>query len=463
MAVTPEGVILKAGVPRESFTEIGETGLSRWGGVIGEEFLSELRGERGRKVVLEMIKNDPVVAAMLRAIAWICRSVEWYAEGDNEKQVEFIEECMDDMSLSWPDFISEALTFLPFGWAYFEIIYKWRKGPNADPLSKYDDGAIGWRKFAIRSQMSLNEWMFDEQGGLQGMKQNKQDGTLVEIPISKALLFRTTVEKGNPEGESVLRPAFRSYYFLKNMQEIEGIGVERDLAGFPVVYLGDGTTKTGSSSDLEAAKAWVRNIRRDEQEGLVIPYPKLSSDGKGVLFELVSTGGRRQFDIDSIISRYEKRMAMCVLAQWLMLGMEQVGSYALSKDQSDFFRQALEAILKIIASTLNRYAIPRLFALNPVLEKLEEELPSIGYSLPIKPDYERFAAAVNALVLAQVLDPTEQGLRDTVRDVLGLPEEAEIEKQLPLPREPVEFTDEDREAARKIIKRAQELKHAGAD
>ena len=59
---------------------------------------------------------------------------------------------------------------------------------------------------------------------------------LYTIPIDKALLFRTKSRKDNPEGRSILRNAYRSWYFKRRIQEVEGIGIERDLAGLPVMY-----------------------------------------------------------------------------------------------------------------------------------------------------------------------------------------------------------------------------------
>ena len=37
----------------------------------------------------------------------------------------------------------------------------------------------------------------------------------------------------NPEGRSILRNAYFSWYFEKKIAEIEGIGIARDLAGLP--------------------------------------------------------------------------------------------------------------------------------------------------------------------------------------------------------------------------------------
>jgi len=179
----------------------------------------------------------------------------------------------------------------------------------------------------------------------------------VTIPIEKLLLYRTRVEKGNPEGRSVLRTAYIPYYYWKNISQIEAIGIERDLAGLPMIKLPvNATTDSGSGSDASKANQLVRNVRNDEQAGIVLP-----SDWE---FELVSTGGTRQFDTDTIIRRYESRMLLSGLAQFLMLGQDKVGSLALSEDQTDFFNMSVNATADIIAETFTKYAIPRLLRLN---------------------------------------------------------------------------------------------------
>ena len=46
----------------------------------------------------------------------------------------------------------------------------------------------------------------------------------------------------------------------------------------------------------------------------------------------------RQFDTNAIINRYDTKIAMTVLADFLMLGHNKVGSFALSSDKTGFFR-----------------------------------------------------------------------------------------------------------------------------
>ena len=149
--------------------EIGATGLNRQSGHIFEEFLTELQGAKGRRIFTEMSLNDPVAAGLLHAIEMPLRRARWTVEAqtDNSTDIEaaeFVESCMTDMSSTWPDFISEVLTMLVFGWSWFERVLKVRNGEDADPPSQFTDGKIGWRKLAIRGQNSHRDWVFDDEG-----------------------------------------------------------------------------------------------------------------------------------------------------------------------------------------------------------------------------------------------------------------------------------------------------------
>jgi hypothetical protein len=280
-----------------------------------------------------------------------------------------------------------------------------------------------------------NEWRFDEHGGLQGINQVDANGVRIPIDIEHLLLFRTTPAPANsPEGWPILRGVYEAYYYASNISEIEGIGVERDLAGLPVIYLGaDCTLGSDAKSDYTLAKDLVRNIRRDEQEGIVIPKAKMgqgAGEGRGMLLELLSSAGARQFDTSEIINRWDRRKAMAVLAQFIMLGMEKVGSYSLGRAQSEYFSLAVGAWAGAIAETVNRHAVPRLFARNTFTL---DDLPLLDHSEVGVPDLEGLGRYVNQLVGVQVLTP-DDNLEAYLREAAQLPpmpEEITVREQTP--------------------------------
>lgn len=356
--------------------EVGATGLKRFSGFIYEDILQQLDGWQGIAIFKEMQYNDATVSAMLFAIRMLCRRVPWRVQpaSDHPNDVEaaeFLESCMNDMSDTWTDTIDSILSMLGYGFSVHEIVYKRRCGNVFDPTmrSKHADGRVGWRKFPIRSQDSIYRWQFDDHGGIQGVEQLAPPHYYhVTIPIEKMLLFRTTSEKNNPQGRSILRGAYRPWYMKKNIENIEGIGVERDLAGLPCAYVPPEIMSSGASDTekqlLANIKQIVINIRRDAQEGIVFPAA-YDTNGK-LMYELklLSTGGNRQFDTDKIITRYDQRILMTCMADFLMLGQNAVGSFALSSNKTSLFSTAIGAYLDIVADTFNRYAVERLLAFN---------------------------------------------------------------------------------------------------
>ncbi|MBR1806548.1 MAG: hypothetical protein IJ774_09215 [Selenomonadaceae bacterium] len=346
--------------------ELGRVGAKRYGGLFYEEFLPELRGIRGVRVYEEMSENDDVCGAILFAIKMLIRQASWSVQTASSREIdrqaaEFVESCLHDMQSTWTDTVSEILSFLAYGWSVHEIVYKRRMGQKKNPQleSKFDDGLIGWQKLPIRCQESLYEWEFDSHDNLTAFVQMPApDFQIIRIPVEKLLLFRTESRKDNPEGRSILRNAYRSWYFKKRIQEIEGIGVERDLAGFPVLIAPEGIDiwSPQNAALLKTCNDFVSNIRRDALEGLTIPA--------GWELKLLSTGGSRQFDTSKIIERYDTRIAMTVLADFLFLGHEKSGSWALSSDKTELFSMAIGAYLDIICETFNRKAIPALIEIN---------------------------------------------------------------------------------------------------
>ena len=408
--------------------EIGRIGQRRFGGIVYEEFLPELRGSRGVEIYHEMSENDDVVGAILYAIEMLVRQTKWNVEpggstAKDKEAAEFVESCMDDMQNTWVDTISEILSFLTYGWSYHEIVYKRRMGNTADTRtrSKYSDGLIGWAKLPIRAQETLYQWEYDENDNLTGMTQMPPpDYGLLTIPLSKALLFRTKSRKDNPEGRSILRNAYRSWHFKRRIQEIEGIGIERDLAGLPVMYAPEGMDIWNDDDDtkkiLVRLEEMVRGVRRDEMEGLVLPY--------GFEMKLLSSGGTRQFDTNAIIDRYDTRIAMTVLADFIFLGHQQNGSWALSSDKTELFAMACGAYLDIIAETFNSQGIPSLIDINGDHFKGITGYPTLTHGDIEDADIQKVSTYIKDMVGIGVLIP-DDGLEDYIRQIGNLPERVE--------------------------------------
>lgn len=407
--------------------ELGKVGQYKISGTFFEEFLQELRGLKGVEVYKEMANNDEMVYAILFAVEMLIRNCEFTVEGASEKEVdkkaaEFIEQCMHDMQFTWQDTLSEILSFITYGWSYHEIVYKRRVGKTKHPRtsSKYDDGLIGWAKLPIRSQDTLYAWEYDEYDDLLGMVQAAPPTyEHVLIPIDKALHFTTKSNKSNPEGRSILRGAYRSWAFKKRLQEIEGIGIERGLAGFPVltgpedVNIWDTKDDPEMQLTLSRLEAIVSGIRMDERAGLVLP--------NGYKLEFLGPTTKSNFDINETIERYDKRIATTVMADFILLGQQSVGSFALSSNKTKLFSCAIGAYLDTICEVFNNQAIPRLIDLNEEHFKGIADYPKMVHSDIEEPDLEKLGNFIKDMVGCGALFPDE-GIDDYIRQVAKLPE-----------------------------------------
>ena len=406
--------------------ELGRAGQYRFGGLFYDEFLPNLQGQRGVRAYQEMSENDDVVGAVLFGIKMLIRQVDWLVQagGDSEadkQAADFVNSCMHDMQSSWTDTISEILSFLTYGWSVHEIVYKRRMGRNKNPVlnSKHDDGLIGWRKLPIRGQDTLYQWEYDENDELTGMTQNPAPSyKLITIPIDKLLLFRTESRKDSPEGRSILRNAYRSWIFKKRIQEIEGIGIERDLAGFPVLIAPEEVNvwdnRNPEMIELKAAcDKLIKNIRRDSMEGIVIP--------NGWKLELLTSGSRRQFDTGAVIDRYDTRIAMTVLADFVLLGHQEVGTYSLSSDKTALFIMAIGAYLDSICEVFNNKAIPQLIETNGDKFSGITDYPRLYHGDIETQDITALGNYIKEMVGIGILTPDEH-LEDFVRRQASLPE-----------------------------------------
>ncbi len=401
---------------------IGVSGLKRppWRGQVYEEFLRELTGQRGAKIYREMRDNDAVVGAVMFSFESLIRAVDWRVEEGSDSNRQFVEECLSDMRPSFASTISEILSMNTYGWSLHEVLYKVRRGYQLDARlsSQFNDGRLGWQGWPGRSQDSLQEWVWDENGNVVAMVQQcAPHFNSVEIPLNRCLHFTTTSAKQNPEGRSLLRSAYRSWYYRRNIQNIEAIGIERDLAGMPVIERDEKFQALDASFDR-----LLTSIRRDEREGVVMP---LSYDDKGnklIELKLLSAAGPRQANAGEIIERYSREIAMALLADFIMMGHESVGSFALSDNKTQMFARAVRVILENITTVINEEAIPRLFAVNglPLTD-----LPKLGYGDIETPDLQKLGDYVSKLAASGCPLWPDPQLESYVRSAASMPQKSE--------------------------------------
>ena len=357
---------------------------TRNGQIRADEFLTELRGKKAINKFREMRDNDSTIGAVMYATEQVLRDVDLKVHPANDtpaaqREADFVQSVLADMEHSLDDHVAEALSSLSYGFAWFEVVYKRRAGPddtNPKKKSKFSDGRMGIRKIAIRAPWTVSRFEVDKQTGevLGIYQEGSYAGTNKHfIPSRKSLYYRTTTINGDPSGRSILRNAYTSYQYLNNLQAIEAIAVERELAGIPVAripseYLSSDAT-AAQSSFVANLQQILRDVKFNEQGYIITPsdtYPDSNGSPTNIRLvdvELMASNGKRNIEIDPIVRRYQHDIARSVLSEFLMLG-SQGGSYALSKSKTDLFLRALESYIQSIVDVLNKQLIESLWEIN---------------------------------------------------------------------------------------------------
>ena len=249
----------QAPIPKQDQTlpfELSEQGYQGWNifnGISQDEVKRELVFPSSIKTFKQMAMH-PAIAAPLALFDSQLGKVDWKVQApDNPtkkelSQTQFIRECLDDMEHSFSDFIRDAASANQFGFSVHEKVFRYR---TKDEGSMYSDGKIGWRKLPLRSQETINRFLFSSDGNdIIGVEQafpssdpygrytGRTDMPRLSIGAGgKAMLFRVGKHRGVPTGASPLRDAYISWRYLTELEQLEAHGIARDLKGLPVLKI----------------------------------------------------------------------------------------------------------------------------------------------------------------------------------------------------------------------------------
>jgi hypothetical protein len=420
---------------KSKFGEIGTTGLvgaNPQSGIVTDEFIAKLNGLNGLRAYREMSLNDPVCGAILFAISMLVRGVKWTVEPVDESDeakanADFVEGVLlEDMGQPFNDVVADAMSMLTYGFAVQEIVFKTRRGPSSsgNPGSKYDDGKIGIHRLAPRGQETIYKWEFNDVGDVVAVKQQTEYKGMVSIPANKCLLYRTVNDKNNPEGRSIFRNAYIQYKRKQLMEEAEGRLALRS-AGIVAFRLPAKIMSDSASPDEKrlyaAYKTAADRVAQDRQGSIIMPSDT-GPDGRP-LFDLtyIVADGRRPSDHTPTITRLNQMIATSVLADFVLLGQDKVGSFALSSDKTALFAKAVSTYLGVISDNMNRVLLPRLYDLNGMDREM---MPKLAHGDLQSPDITALANFVSTLATAGASLFPDDTLQDKLMSLANLPTKA---------------------------------------
>lgn len=331
---------------------LGDSGTRRYSGYFSEEPNYDWRDELRVINVELMRRTDATVKQLLNAIKAPLlgsqQSVETKDESTKGKEIcEFVKTSLFGMDRTWKDFLRESLTYFDFGFSVFEQVYR-KNG-------KY----IGLEDLAPRIQHSIQQWQLPD--GRRGIQQinytdekpiTEQYGTF-NIPMNKLLVFTNDKEGDDLTGQSILRAAWKHFYIKDVLYKLSSISHDRYGVGIPVIKMPEGA----SDEDKTLAKEFGKNLRSSESSYIVLPSPDWT-------VEILTPTGTASQSMQDDIQHHDRQILAAGLASFLSLGSNSAGSFALSKDQSDFFMKHVEDKGVYIAEQINTQVIKRLVDLN---------------------------------------------------------------------------------------------------
>jgi len=421
--------------------DVGYTGFKRFGGIVSEEFHTDLKGTKAARVYREMGDNDPLLGGALRGMRMLIRQAPWPVMPANESSEahywgDKLDECMYDMETPWRQTVDDMFTVGQYGFCLLWEKNKIRRGDNPSALfnSQYNDGLYGWRSLEIRKQDTIEGWKYSEDGKtLLGCYQRSPPNyKRTYLPLSRMAHLRFEPAGGSPEGRSGLRNAYRPYYLKTMKEEIEGTGIARDLAGYPVMEVPVAILGPGATADEVAIRNLmfniVRKVKRDQLEGLVIPC-EIGPDGEptGYKFRLMSSGGSRAIDIDKSITRDRVDELISLLWEFALLGAMENGSRSLSSDKTQLASVALGGMMDIMTETLNISTIARWCILNKIPRHL---WPTLSHGDVEKENITEWITGFAAAATGGLIVPTASD-ESKIREKLGLEQRGDDDDLLP--------------------------------
>jgi hypothetical protein len=333
-----------------AMAEIGYSSPSPWTAWTRDERVPELRDRRGLRTYYDMKRADGTVRGALRLLKTPILAARWYVEPASDSVLdkniaEFVEKNLfEQLNVPWSRVVEDSLLMCEYGYMPFEKVW-------AEPYSDNDkvkDGKFRLQKLAARHPMDIRQWYWDDNGGPDGiqMEPTESDGyrDFVDIPIAKLVVFVLEQEAGDLRGTSILRSAYKHYYYKDTLYQIDAIQKERHGIGVPLIKLPPGF----NAKDRDLAEDLGRNLRTNERAHIVAPT------NWEITFAVL---GGNPVDCIPSITHHDMKIKSNILAPFM-------DEPDVRPDSLDVYYKSTRYIASTVCDTYNHFVIPQLVDFN---------------------------------------------------------------------------------------------------
>lgn len=425
------------------------------------EYLAELRWPQGLKVWDRMSRSDASVEEALQHITAPVKNATASIHPPENPTVdelvatELVRRAFFEwLGQPWTEYLDQVLDYLPFGHAVFEtplaIVDADLRIPDPAGGTMVDGGRkvprtistgprqwATWKRFAHRLPETILKWNVED-GDLVSVEQQVFRGRSYETVVLEArdLLVLTNRKRGDDfTGRSILRSAYKPWFFKELIEKVEAVSLERWGVGIPVAY--PPQSLKDDDETLDRLEEILQSLRGGAFSYVVMPGPKQQRDTvggvEGYLLELLSPSGTPP-DFESAKQYHRSEIKAAVLARFAELGHGQTGARSTGDTQQQVWYDALHAVAKYIADA-HAPKIKQLVDMNVRVDRY----PTLVFEDIESKSLAEFAQANALLVNAGALR-VDRGYRAFVRRSVDAPPEddpeAMDEHEMEMPGEP---------------------------
>jgi hypothetical protein len=417
----------KENINKINTSEFGVSGTQNSGDIFLEEEQNELSFLNSRMDVYErMFRSEPIIRTSLNATTDPIVSARYYCQPaddstESKKYAEFIENILinpnSEMSMrdNFSFYLRKIMSYNAFGFACFEVVWK--------IVNNY----IIPDHFAERLQRTI-KWNIEDDN-LISISQNNYWSSNIKRKIQdipnttdKLLIFTNDQQGNDYEGRGVLRNQYRAWKMKQRMVNSLMVGYNRYLVG----TLSCSVPVEGSQEDVIRVKKVGKNWNSHEKGVVIFP--------EGFDFQIHETNMQASIHALNFIKYLDSEMALAAFAQWILLGTNGTGSYALSSDQTDMAIMKLQGIIDYICDKITKL-IKRIIYYN-----FGNEAVSLSPTLTgrlVEEDVNQWITKINACIQAGSL-PVYKDLQNKIAQSFELPEipdDAFMQEEQRLPEE----------------------------
>jgi hypothetical protein len=322
------------------------------------------KGFQETQTYLKMVRDDATVRMSLRAGKSPVLGAEWFiepysADPQDMAIAEFVEfNLFEGMTVPWVKILWQILRMYEAGRSVFEEVWETREwAPRKVTPGANRKQYTMLKKLAFRPPLTIQRIDSDDNGAPTTVIHNAVDAAgnskEVDIPIEKCVVFVFDEQDGTLEGMSLLRTAYKPWWYKNRLYNIDSIQKERHAIGIPDIEISPGA----GQKDIAAAHQLGQDLRTNEKAYIARP-PTIKVGFAQVHGQLV--------DVLKSVEHHDTQILKNVMVQFLNMGVTQGGSggRATGATGMDMFLKSMRHIAQSICDAINMYLIPELVAYN---------------------------------------------------------------------------------------------------